>query len=196
MESNDRRATGNVPSAIHSASGAAMPTVASVLGEITWLMSQSPAHRQMFISDLEWLIMPPLLLGQFRLFHAPVPGAGAVATWATEAPARSGAAEGAGKRPPTPATAAATAASEAVTPGATAPGIDADAYKPPRESAGKGSNGSHSPTSGETVAASQPRDAGRTAGEPASDHPIGTCSAAHGSSGVIVPIERELVAGH
>jgi len=29
-------------------------TVASVLGEITWLMSRSPVHKQFFISDLEW----------------------------------------------------------------------------------------------------------------------------------------------
>lgn len=54
-----------------TADHAAVPTIAAVLGEIAWLMSQSPAHRQLFIADLEWLIMPPLLLGQFRLFHAP-----------------------------------------------------------------------------------------------------------------------------
>ena len=37
-------------------------------------MSQSPAHRQMFISDLEWLVMPPVLLGQFRLYYQEAPG--------------------------------------------------------------------------------------------------------------------------
>jgi cytolysin-activating lysine-acyltransferase len=40
-----------------------------VLGEITWLMSQSPLHKQLFISDLEWLVMTPMLLQQFRLFY-------------------------------------------------------------------------------------------------------------------------------
>jgi cytolysin-activating lysine-acyltransferase len=44
-------------------------TVASVLGEIVWLMSQSPAHKQFLIGDLEWLVMPPVLLRQFRMFY-------------------------------------------------------------------------------------------------------------------------------
>ena len=29
-------------------------TMSAVLGEIVWLMSQSPMHKQFFISDLEW----------------------------------------------------------------------------------------------------------------------------------------------
>ena len=29
-------------------------TVAQMLGEITWLMTQSPIHKQLFIGDLEW----------------------------------------------------------------------------------------------------------------------------------------------
>jgi cytolysin-activating lysine-acyltransferase len=40
-----------------------------VLGEVTWLMSQSPLHKQFFISDLEWLVMTPMMLQQFRLFY-------------------------------------------------------------------------------------------------------------------------------
>jgi cytolysin-activating lysine-acyltransferase len=40
-----------------------------VLGEIAWLMSQSPIHKQFFISDLEWFVMTPVLLQQFRLFY-------------------------------------------------------------------------------------------------------------------------------
>lgn len=43
--------------------------VSEVLGEITWLMSQSPLHKQFFISDLEWFVMAPVLLQQFRLFY-------------------------------------------------------------------------------------------------------------------------------
>ena len=43
--------------------------VSEVLGEIVWLMSQSPLHKQFFISDLEWLVMPPVLLGQFRMYY-------------------------------------------------------------------------------------------------------------------------------
>ncbi|KFC75906.1 hypothetical protein FG93_00046 [Bosea sp. LC85] len=44
-------------------------TISSVLGEIVWLMSQSPEYKQYLISDLEWLVMPPILLRQFRLFY-------------------------------------------------------------------------------------------------------------------------------
>lgn len=44
-------------------------TISSVLGEIVWLMSQSAEFKQYLISDLEWLVMPPILLRQFRLFY-------------------------------------------------------------------------------------------------------------------------------
>jgi len=44
-------------------------TVAAVLGEIVWLMSQSPEFKQYLIADLEWLVMPPILLRQFKLFY-------------------------------------------------------------------------------------------------------------------------------
>jgi len=56
-------------------------TVSHMLGEITWLMSQSAVHKNMFIADLEWLVMPALLLEQFRIFYGPKNPA-AVAIWA------------------------------------------------------------------------------------------------------------------
>lgn len=56
-------------------------TVSHVLGEITWLMSQSPIHKQMFIGDLEWFAMPAVLTEQFRIFNGPQ-GPAAVAFWA------------------------------------------------------------------------------------------------------------------
>ena len=43
--------------------------MASTLGEIVWLMSQSSAHKTFFISDLEWMIMVPVMLQQFRIFY-------------------------------------------------------------------------------------------------------------------------------
>lgn len=48
-------------------------TVSQVLGEVTWLLTQSPIHKQLFIADLEWFVMPPILLEQFRVFYGPVP---------------------------------------------------------------------------------------------------------------------------
>lgn len=65
--------------------GAPQKTVAQVLGEITWLMSQSPIHKQLFISDLEWFAMPAILLEQFRIWNGPNSPA-AVALWATVSP--------------------------------------------------------------------------------------------------------------
>lgn len=64
------------------AAGAGEPkTVSQMLGEITWLMSQSPIHRQLFIGDLEWFAMPAILVEQFRVFYGPHAPA-AVAFWA------------------------------------------------------------------------------------------------------------------
>jgi cytolysin-activating lysine-acyltransferase len=46
-------------------------TMSAVLGEIVWLLTQSPQHKQaFFIGDLEWMAMPPILLQQFRMFYA------------------------------------------------------------------------------------------------------------------------------
>ena len=44
--------------------------MSEVLGEVTWLMSQSPVHKRMFIEDIEWLVMTPVLLNQFRLYYS------------------------------------------------------------------------------------------------------------------------------
>lgn len=80
--------------------GGVLPTVASALGGIVWLFAQTPMHRHLFIADLEWMVMPPILLGQFRLFRANERPAG-LALWAylsDEAEARLNA--GAGKLKP------------------------------------------------------------------------------------------------
>ncbi|HWT29811.1 MAG TPA: toxin-activating lysine-acyltransferase [Propylenella sp.] len=50
-------------------STARAPTVSHILGEMTWLLTQSPLHRAMTIGDLEWLIMPPLIHRQFYIFR-------------------------------------------------------------------------------------------------------------------------------
>jgi cytolysin-activating lysine-acyltransferase len=62
-------------------SGAAPKTVAQVLGEITWLMTQSPRHKAIPLGDLEWLVMPAILLRQFRIFYKGEQPVG-VALWA------------------------------------------------------------------------------------------------------------------
>lgn len=61
-------------------------TVAHVLGEITWLLSQSPAYKQLRIGDLEWAIMPALLLKQFCIFYDEQKKPIAFALWAYLSP--------------------------------------------------------------------------------------------------------------
>lgn len=46
-------------------------TVSQVMGEITWLLTQSPIHKNMFIGDLEWFVMPAILTEQFRIWNGP-----------------------------------------------------------------------------------------------------------------------------
>ena len=58
------------------------PTVSHMLGELTWLLSQSPAHKHFAVGDLEWLVMPAILLEQFRVFHGEKQPLG-FALWAT-----------------------------------------------------------------------------------------------------------------
>ena len=45
------------------------PPPSQILGQIVWLAMHSPAHRHLFLTDLEWLVLPPLLLKQFRVFR-------------------------------------------------------------------------------------------------------------------------------
>jgi cytolysin-activating lysine-acyltransferase len=44
-------------------------TFSQVFGEIAWLLTQSPSHKTFFLSDLEWMVMQPILLEQFRIFY-------------------------------------------------------------------------------------------------------------------------------
>jgi cytolysin-activating lysine-acyltransferase len=69
------------PGAPRGQAASAPKTVAQVLGEITWLMTQSPRHKAIALGDLEWLVMPAILLRQFRIFYKGEQPVG-VALWA------------------------------------------------------------------------------------------------------------------
>jgi cytolysin-activating lysine-acyltransferase len=81
----------SAPGAASAQTGASAPgqpaevpppkTVSQVLGEITWLMTQSPRHKSIPLGDLEWLVMPAILLKQFRMFYKGEQPVG-VAVWA------------------------------------------------------------------------------------------------------------------
>ena len=44
-------------------------TVAHAFGEMVWLMTQAQGYKHHSLVDLEWLLMPALLLEQYRIFH-------------------------------------------------------------------------------------------------------------------------------
>ncbi|WP_149195892.1 toxin-activating lysine-acyltransferase [Luteimonas suaedae] len=62
------------PSTGASAHPGAPKTVAEALGQVVWLLSQSPLHRELKLKDLEWSFMPAILNEQFRIFRfGPLP---------------------------------------------------------------------------------------------------------------------------
>lgn len=62
------------------------PTVSHFLGEMTWLLTQSPLHKAFQIGDLEWLVMPALIHEQFYMFRDGQQPVG-LALWAKCTPA-------------------------------------------------------------------------------------------------------------
>jgi cytolysin-activating lysine-acyltransferase len=52
--------------------------VAETIGQIVWLLGQSPLHSELKLKDLAWSIMPAVVSGQFRIFRfGPTPALGA-----------------------------------------------------------------------------------------------------------------------
>lgn len=41
----------------------------NAIGHAVWLMSRSPLHKHLMITDIEWLVTPPIMLGQFHLWE-------------------------------------------------------------------------------------------------------------------------------
>lgn len=68
-QQNQSNGAGSIDAVKTDAAMRAKPTVSHMLGEVTWLLSQSPTHKHFAIGDLEWMVMPAILLEQFRVFH-------------------------------------------------------------------------------------------------------------------------------
>lgn len=45
----------------------------AVMGNVLWLMTQSGAHKYLMFSDMDWMLVPPVALQQYRLWRGPVP---------------------------------------------------------------------------------------------------------------------------
>jgi cytolysin-activating lysine-acyltransferase len=43
--------------------------VEAVFGQVVWLMMNTPQFRHVFVADLEWMVLPPILLNQYRLLR-------------------------------------------------------------------------------------------------------------------------------
>ncbi len=56
-------------------------TLGQAFGEMVWLLSQSPLHKNLKLADLEWLIMPAIVLNQARVFKVGTQAVG-LALWA------------------------------------------------------------------------------------------------------------------
>ncbi len=44
-------------------------TISSMIGDMVWLMSQSQGHKYLTLVDLEWMVIPPLMLDQYKLYR-------------------------------------------------------------------------------------------------------------------------------
>lgn len=41
----------------------------AVFGQVVWLLMNIPLCRHLFLTDLEWMVLPPIMLSQYRLFR-------------------------------------------------------------------------------------------------------------------------------
>jgi cytolysin-activating lysine-acyltransferase len=46
-----------------------IPQPDAVFGQVVWLMMNMPQYRHVFLTDLEWMVLPPIKLNQYRLFR-------------------------------------------------------------------------------------------------------------------------------
>jgi len=58
-------AAGNADGAQAAQSGTAPGEAA--FGQAVWLMMNMPQYRHIFLADLEWMVLPPIMLNQYRL---------------------------------------------------------------------------------------------------------------------------------
>ena len=53
-----------------AAAASNIPPADAVFGQVVWLMMNMPQYRHVFLTDLEWMVLPPIKLNQYRLFRA------------------------------------------------------------------------------------------------------------------------------
>ncbi|CCQ73381.1 protein of unknown function [Magnetospira sp. QH-2] len=64
------QASGGLNSDLTTEMNVGARSVAEVLGQVVLLAMRSTNMRHLFIADLEWTLLPPILLKQFRLYRS------------------------------------------------------------------------------------------------------------------------------
>lgn len=64
-----RAAAPVVAAAASSQTSIKLPGPGEIFGQAAWLMMMSQTHKHLFLSDLEWLLTPPIMLKQFRIWR-------------------------------------------------------------------------------------------------------------------------------
>jgi hypothetical protein len=71
------QAGGRLPAGARWATGGtAQLRFAQSFAQIVSVLMRDPGDRSLAIADLEWLVLPAVAAGQFRLAHAPMPAEG------------------------------------------------------------------------------------------------------------------------
>lgn len=52
------------------ATSVAPPSIDTAFGQAVWLMMNMPQYKHVFLCDLEWMLLPPILLNQYTIFRA------------------------------------------------------------------------------------------------------------------------------
>ncbi len=68
-ESPPKEGGGLGDAAGQAASGLPFANRVTAIGHAIWLMSRSPLHKHLMVTDIEWLLMPPILLNQFHMWN-------------------------------------------------------------------------------------------------------------------------------
>jgi cytolysin-activating lysine-acyltransferase len=70
MSDSDNSSASNDGSGLGgAAAGTSTANRVTAIGHAIWLMSRSPLHRHLMVTDIEWLLMPPIMLNQFHMWQ-------------------------------------------------------------------------------------------------------------------------------
>lgn len=66
----DAKAPDNLAALVSQAQGQVQRTLTKIpmFGAVTWLLTQQPSGRQTLLGELEWRVMPPLILEQSKVY--------------------------------------------------------------------------------------------------------------------------------